>query len=66
VGTRAIRIDSVRFLTPDVALADGPYEISGPDGSVRKMWTSIVVTRTPDGWRIAAIRNMVPTRGGSR
>ena len=31
-GTRTITVESVRFLTPDVALADGPYEISASDG----------------------------------
>jgi len=24
------------------------------------MWTSLVILRTADGWRIAAIRNMLP------
>jgi uncharacterized protein (TIGR02246 family) len=62
-GARAITVESVRFLTPDVALADGPYEISAADGSgVRRMRTTIILTRASGGWRIAAIRNMVPTR----
>jgi uncharacterized protein (TIGR02246 family) len=62
-GTRAITVESVRFLTPDVALADGPYEISAPGGGgVRRMRTTIVLTRASGAWRIAAIRNMVPTR----
>ena len=57
-GKRTITLESVRFLTPDVAIADGRYEIAGPE--TRKMWTSIVVVRKPEGWRIAAIRNMLP------
>jgi uncharacterized protein (TIGR02246 family) len=62
-GTRAITVESVRFLTPDVALADGPYDISASDGGgVRRMRTTIVVVRDAGTWRIAAIRNMVPTR----
>lgn len=62
-GNRAITVESVRFLTPDVALADGPYDISSAEGgAVRRMRTTIVLTRESDGWRIAAIRNMVPTR----
>jgi uncharacterized protein (TIGR02246 family) len=62
-GTRAITVESVRFLTPDVALVDGPYDISATDGAgVRRMRTTIVLTRESGGWRIAAIRNMVPTR----
>ena len=61
-GTRAIRVEAVRFITPDVAIADGPYEIGAADGTAtRRMWTTIVVSRGPEGWRIAAIRNMVPT-----
>lgn len=61
-GRRSIRIESVRFLTPDVAMADGPYEIAAADsGPTRRMWTSIVLVRQAPGWRIAAIRNMVPT-----
>jgi uncharacterized protein (TIGR02246 family) len=59
-GNRSITIAAVRFLTPDVAIADGPYEIT-TTGSARRMWTTIVVKREADGWRIAAIRNMVPT-----
>jgi len=61
-GARTIRVESVRFLTADVAIADGPYEIGNAGGAApRRMWTSIVLTRVSDGWRIAAIRNMVPT-----
>jgi hypothetical protein len=60
-GARTIRLESVRFLTPDVAIADGPYEIGNAGAATRRMWTSIVLTRVADGWRIAAIRNMVPT-----
>lgn len=59
-GTRTIRVEAVRFVTPDVAIADGPYEIASTAG-VRRMWTTLVVVRRPEGWRIAAIRNMVPT-----
>jgi uncharacterized protein (TIGR02246 family) len=60
-GKRAITGESVRFLSPDVAIADGRYEITGlPNSQTRKMWTTLVLTRTSDGWRIAAIRNMLP------
>jgi uncharacterized protein (TIGR02246 family) len=60
-GKRTITVESVRFLSPDVAIADGRYEISGTaGGETRKMWTSIVCARKSDGWKIAAIRNMLP------
>jgi uncharacterized protein (TIGR02246 family) len=59
-GTRTITVQAVRFITPDVAIADGPYEISGTGGT-RRMWATLVLKRESSGWRIAAIRNMVPT-----
>lgn len=60
-GTRDITVETVRFLTPDVAIVDGPYQIATGQGAPRRMWTTIVLTRTASGWRIAAIRNMAPT-----
>jgi uncharacterized protein (TIGR02246 family) len=59
-GKRSIAIETVRFITADVAVADGRYEITA-GSSVRRMWTTIVVERDGGAWRIAAIRNMVPT-----
>ena len=60
-GKRTITVESVRFVAPGVALADGRYEIAGgAGGESRKMWTAFVLTRGSDGWRIAAIRNMLP------
>jgi uncharacterized protein (TIGR02246 family) len=60
-GKRTITVVSVRFLAPDMALADGRYELTGmAGGESRKMWTTLVLTRTSGGWHIAAIRNMLP------
>ena len=59
-GTRTIAIESVRFPAPGVAVADGRYEIAGGQDGVRRMWTSFLMTRSADRWRIAAIRNMLP------
>ena len=60
-GRRSITIESVRFVAPGVAIADGGYSIQGGGGeAARPMWTTIIVTRTPEGWRIAAIRNALP------
>ena len=60
-GKRTITVESVRLVTPSVAIADGRYEITGLAlGGTRAMWTSLVLTRSSDGWRIAAIRNMLP------
>lgn len=59
-GKRLIGVDTVRFLAPDVAITDGPYETTGANGTVRKMRTCFVLTKGQDGWKIAAIRNMLP------
>jgi uncharacterized protein (TIGR02246 family) len=62
-GKRTITIESVRFVASGVAIADGRYEIAGAAGAEsRKMWTTLMITRGQDGWRIAAIRNMLPSR----
>lgn len=62
-GTRAITVESVRFLGSDVAIADGGYEIRRPgESATRLMWTTIVLRRGMDGWRITAIRNAAPTQ----
>jgi uncharacterized protein (TIGR02246 family) len=60
-GTRTITVETIRFLAPDVAIADGRYEISGTaDGNTRRMWTTFVLMRAGGAWKIAAIRNMLP------
>jgi uncharacterized protein (TIGR02246 family) len=54
-GKRTITLTSIRYLVPGVAIADGRYELGD-----RKMWTCFVVSKTGSGWKIAAIRNMLP------
>ena len=62
-GTRAIVVETVRLLGPEVAIADGRYEISGlAGGAVRRMWSSFVMVKQDGAWRISAIRNMAPTQ----
>jgi len=60
-GHSSVTLESVRLLGNDTAIADGRYETS-PAGSaaVRKMWSTFILQRTHTGWRIAAIRNMLP------
>ena len=62
-GSRQIAIEVVRSVAPDVAIADGRYDISGAgDAAPRRMRTTFVVVRNAAReWRIAAIRNMAPT-----
>lgn len=59
-GNSAIEVENIRFLTPAVAIVDGGYSTSSAAGTVRKMRTTWIVIRTATGWRIAAIRNMLP------
>jgi uncharacterized protein (TIGR02246 family) len=65
-GNRAIRVERVRLLGPDIALADGRYEISGlQGGATRHMWTTFVMRLEERAWRISAIRNMLPAAPGA-
>ena len=60
-GKRTITVEQVRFVTPDVAIDDGRYELTGlSGGTTRSMWATLVMKKTNTGWRIAAIRNMLP------
>jgi uncharacterized protein (TIGR02246 family) len=60
-GTRTITVKNIRLVTPDVAIADGAYELSGlKGGTTRDMWSTFIMKRERDGWHIAAIRNMLP------
>ncbi len=61
-GHRSIGITSLRLLAADVALVDGRYRQAGlATGQDRELWTTLVLRREPTGWRIAAIRNMLPS-----
>jgi uncharacterized protein (TIGR02246 family) len=66
-GKRTITIESIRFIEKTVALADGRYELTDAAGTpTRKMWTSILLVRDRSGWRITAIRNMLPAPATSK
>ena len=60
-GHSSVHLESIRLIGPDAAIADGRYQTSAI-GSVqpRQMWSTFVLQRTAAGWRIAAIRNMLP------
>ena len=61
-GRRTITVDSLRFVSADVAIADGRYDSVGrADGTDQRMLTSMVLRREAGTWKIAAIRNMLPT-----
>jgi len=67
-----LTITSIRFLKPDVALANGTFEISGlqsPDGKalpVRKGLSTNVMVKQGDKWLITALRGAVPSPGPRR
>jgi uncharacterized protein (TIGR02246 family) len=61
-GKRTITLESIRFVTADVAIADGRYDSLGrADGSDRHMLTTMVLKREGGAFKIAAIRNSLPT-----
>jgi uncharacterized protein (TIGR02246 family) len=61
-GRRTITVDSLRFVGADVAIADGRYDSVGrADGTDQRMLTSMVLRREGGAWKIAAIRNMLPS-----
>ena len=59
-GDRVLKVERVRYLKEDVALADARYIIKNADGSERKMWSTFVTIKKGKQWKIAAIRNMKP------
>jgi uncharacterized protein (TIGR02246 family) len=59
-GTRTLTVEKVRFLDAKNALADARYEIT-TQGTTRKMWSTFVVVQQQGQWKIAAIRNMLPS-----
>jgi uncharacterized protein (TIGR02246 family) len=54
-GQRTIAVESVRFVSPKLAVADGRYT-----AGTRQMWTSIWLVKEHGTWKISAIRNMLP------
>jgi uncharacterized protein (TIGR02246 family) len=58
-GKRTLRVEHIRHISKDTAIADARYELVGA-ADTRNMWSTFVVTRTSGGWKIAAIRNMLP------
>jgi uncharacterized protein (TIGR02246 family) len=56
-GARSIAVKAVRFPAPGVAIADGEYGIGE-----QRLWTTLVLTRQGESWKIAAIRNMAPRK----
>jgi ketosteroid isomerase-like protein len=60
-GTRTLAVEKIRLVSSSSAIVDCKYEIQNQDGSHRKMWSTFVVVSDKGGWKISAIRNMLPT-----
>ena len=56
-GARSIAVKAVRFPAPGLAIADGEYGIGE-----QRLWTTLVLTREGESWKITAIRNMAPRK----
>ena len=66
-GQSSVVLESVRLIGKDAAIADGRYQTSTIGSAApRKMWSTFVLQRTQSGWRIAAIRNMLPTSAATK
>ncbi|AEL27792.1 DUF4440 domain-containing protein [Cyclobacterium marinum] len=59
-GDRVLKVERVRYVKEDVAIADARYTIKKDDGTERKMWSSFITVKKGKQWKIAAIRNMKP------
>ena len=60
-GTRTLKIEKTKMLTPNSAIVDCRYEIQNADNTTRKMWSTFIVVMDNGKWKISAIRNMLPS-----
>jgi len=60
-GTRTLTVEKIRFFDNMNGIADARYEIISKEGTIRKMWSTFVLVNDNGKWKIAAIRNMLPT-----
>ncbi|HEV3256368.1 MAG TPA: SgcJ/EcaC family oxidoreductase [Gemmataceae bacterium] len=59
-----VQITSLRFPRPDVALVDGPTEVTSPDGSKDAGRYTSVWVKTDGRWLISSVRDL-PAEAGS-
>jgi uncharacterized protein (TIGR02246 family) len=60
-GSRTLTVEKIRLLGKGSAIVDARYEIANADGNIRKMWSSFTAVKVKGHWKIAAIRNMLPS-----
>ena len=61
-GRRTITVETVRLLQTGLAIADARYVIEEEGAETRRMWSTFLAVRTDQGWKIAALRNMLPAK----
>src|SRR5215213_7524644 len=59
----AVRVQSLKFLRPEICLEDGVVERTPPTGIKENYRFAIVWTKTGDKWLISSVRDL-PTEGG--
>ncbi|MEX2565898.1 MAG: DUF4440 domain-containing protein [Cyclobacteriaceae bacterium] len=59
-GDRHLIVDKIRVFNSKTGIVDCRYEIKNIDGSVRKMWSTFIISYSENRWKIAGIRNMLP------
>ena len=64
-GRRTLTVEAIRYIASGTAIADARYELAS-DAATRRMWSTFVAVRENDGWKIAAIRNMLPAPPAGR
>lgn len=64
-GSYATTVESVRLMTPTVAMVDTVFEIANIDGGSRKGHRAYVLVKSGKTWLIAANRSMVPAPAGA-
>ena len=61
-GTRTLKVEKIKYLTPQSGIADARYVIQNDDGTTRQMWSTFMVVKQRNTWKISAIRNMLPAK----
>jgi len=61
-GQRTLTVETVRLISIDVAITDARYDIKRTDGTERNMWSTFILRKEANQWKIAAIRNMMPAQ----
>lgn len=64
-GRLKVEVDSIRLVTPDVAVEDGSAWVYAADGSTERSTYTAVHAKTKDGWRLDSVRETTTPDGAS-